>query len=49
MRSSADLAWNGREYAGKGGIPMAGPYNVVVEVSRGGQPLASYRTRVNAE
>ncbi len=49
MRSSADLAWNGREYAGKGDIPMAGPYNVVVEVSRGGQPLASYRTRVNAE
>jgi RND family efflux transporter MFP subunit len=49
MRSSADLTWNGKEYAGKADIPMAGPYNVVVEASRGGQAIGSYRTRLNAE
>ena len=49
MRASADLTWNGAEYTGKLGVPMAGPYNVNVDVSRGGQRLASRQTRVTAK
>lgn len=48
MRASAGLTWKGGEYAGTTTVPMAGPWNVTVEVSRGGQPLATYRTRFDA-
>lgn len=46
-RATADLAWNGSEYVGKTSIPLAGPYNTTVEVSRNGQALGVYRTRLN--
>jgi RND family efflux transporter MFP subunit len=47
-RNSADLQWNGSEYTGPIAISMAGPWNVVVEVRRGNQVLATYRTRFDA-
>src|SRR5213594_1765694 len=49
MRSMVDLAWNGSEYAGKGTVAMAGPWNITVEARRGGQVLAVYRTRLDAK
>ena len=49
MRSMIDLAWNGSEYAGKGSVAMAGPWNITVEARRGGQVLAVYRTRLDAK
>ena len=49
MRSMIDLAWNGSEYAGKGTVAMAGPWNITVEARRGGQVLAVYRTRLDAK
>ncbi len=48
MRSSADLSWKGDHYEGTGSISMGGPWNVTVEVSRGGQAVASHRTRLSA-
>ncbi len=48
MRSSAEVKWTGREYAGKANVPMAGPWNVTVEVVRGGRTVATYRTRFSA-
>ena len=48
MRASAELSWKGSEYSGTTNVPMAGPWNVAVEVSRGGQLLATYRTRFDA-
>lgn len=49
MRASADLTWTGTDYTGELAVPMAGPYNVSVEVRRAGQRLGSQRTRVNAK
>src|SRR5436190_9283811 len=49
IRSMIDLAWNGSEYAGKGTVAMAGPWNITVEARRGGQVLAVYRTRLDAK
>jgi hypothetical protein len=49
MRSAVDLSWNGSEYAGKGTVPMAGPWNITVEARRGGQILGVYRTRFDAK
>jgi len=48
MRSSADLIWNGSEYAGSINIGMAGPWNVVIEARRGNQLLTTYQTRFDA-
>ena len=49
MREAATLSWNGTEYVGTIKIPTAGTWTVTVEVSRGGQLLASYRTSLNAK
>jgi RND family efflux transporter MFP subunit len=49
MRESASLSWNGSEYAGTVKVPTLGTWTVTVEVSRGGQALASYRTSLNAK
>ncbi|MBI4472121.1 MAG: efflux RND transporter periplasmic adaptor subunit [Acidobacteria bacterium] len=48
MRGSADLTWNGSAYTGKLNVAMGGPWNVAVEVRRGGQLLTTYRTRFDA-
>lgn len=48
MRSSFDLTWNGTEYEGRGVIQMAGGWNVMIEVSRGGQLLGTQRAGINA-
>ena len=47
-RASAEMKWGGREYAGKANLPTAGPWNVTVEVVRGGRTVATYRTRFTA-
>jgi Cu(I)/Ag(I) efflux system membrane fusion protein/cobalt-zinc-cadmium efflux system membrane fusion protein len=49
MRESSTLSWKGAEYAGNMKIPTSGTWMVTVEVSRGGQALASYRTSLNAK
>jgi hypothetical protein len=49
MRSSAPLVWNGMEYAGRGTVGMAGPWNVTVEARRDGRLLGVYRSTVNAQ
>jgi len=48
MRSNAELKWNGAEYTGPVQILTAGQWSVVVEAQRGNQPLAVYRTNLNA-
>jgi RND family efflux transporter MFP subunit len=48
MRSTIDLLWNGSEYAGKGTVAMAGPWNVTVEARRNGQLAGVYRSRFDA-
>ena len=51
MRSWFELPWmagNGM-YMGKGNVPMAGPWNVTVEASRGGQAIATFHTHLNAK
>ncbi len=48
MRSSVELKWNGTAYEGRGVIPMAGGWNVMIEVSRGGQALGTQRASINA-
>ena len=48
MRASADLRWSGSAYAGEIKVPESGSWNVSVEASRGGQVIATYRTRVTA-
>ena len=49
MREAATLSWRGTEYASTIKIPTPGTWTVTVEVSRGGQALASYRTSLNAK
>ncbi len=49
MRSSADLEWNGSEYAGEGSVPMSGSWYVTVEATRNGQPLGTHKARLNAQ
>jgi RND family efflux transporter MFP subunit len=48
-RSTADLAWNGSEYVGKGTVALAGSWNITIEASRAGQLLAVYRSRFDAK
>ena len=49
MRNSFKLPYVQGMYMGKGNIPTAGSWNVVVEAKRNGQVIATYRTRLNAE
>ena len=49
MRETATLSWKGAEYAGTINIPTLGTWTVTVEVSRGGQAVASYHTSLNAK
>jgi membrane fusion protein, copper/silver efflux system len=49
LREVATLNWKGAEYAGTIKVPTSGTWTVTVEVSRGGQALASYRTSLNAK
>ncbi len=48
VRAAADLNPSGNTYSGKLRIPMAGPWNVLVEIRRSGQVIATYRTRFDA-
>jgi RND family efflux transporter MFP subunit len=48
MRSAYDLKWTGKEYVGRGNIPMAGPWSVLVEARRNGQLLKTFRTQFSA-
>ena len=36
-------------YAGKGNVPMAGSWNVLVEARKDGNVIASARTRLSAK
>jgi membrane fusion protein, copper/silver efflux system len=49
MRETATLNAAGSEYAGSIEVPTSGTWTVTVEVSRGGKPLTSYRTSLNAK
>ena len=49
MRIAEDLQWNGSDYSKKMNTGMAGSFNVVVEVQRGGQAVAVYRSQLNAK
>jgi len=49
MRNSFNVPYMQGMYMGKGTIPMAGSWNVLVEAKRNGQVIATYRTRLNAE
>jgi hypothetical protein len=49
IRESATLSPAGSEYAGSIEVPTSGTWTVMVEVSRAGKPLTSYRTSLNAK
>ena len=49
MRNSFQLPFVQGMYMGKGNVGMAGSWNVSVEAKRGGQVIATYRTRMSAE
>lgn len=49
MRNSFKLPYAQGMYMGKGNVPTAGSWNVIVEAKRNGQIIATYRTRLNAE
>jgi membrane fusion protein, copper/silver efflux system len=49
MREAATLTASGSEYTGRIGVPTSGTWTVTVEVSRGSQLLASYRSSLNAK
>jgi hypothetical protein len=51
MRNSFELPWMAAHhiYMGQGNVPMAGAWNVMVEASKAGQVLATYRTHLNAK
>ena len=48
-RESATLSRKGAEYAGTVKVPTPGTWTVTVDVGRGGHPLASYRSSLNAK
>jgi len=48
MRAEATLTPSGTEYVGRMKVPMAGPWTVTVNASRGGQRV-TYRTSLNAK
>ncbi len=51
MRNSFELPWMAEHgmYMGGGNVPTAGSWNVIVEASKNGQAVASYRTRLTAK
>jgi Cu(I)/Ag(I) efflux system membrane fusion protein/cobalt-zinc-cadmium efflux system membrane fusion protein len=49
MRESALLGWKGSDYVGSIKVPTPGTWTVTVEVSRGGQLIANYRSSLNAK
>jgi RND family efflux transporter MFP subunit len=49
MRNSFDVPFMSGMYMGKGTVPMEGSWNVMVEASRNGKVIASYRTRLTAK
>jgi Cu(I)/Ag(I) efflux system membrane fusion protein len=49
MLNSFAVPFTDGMYMGKGNVPMAGSWNVLVEARRGGQLIATYRTRLSAE
>ena len=49
MRNSFNLPYMQGMYMGKGNIPTAGAWTVLVEAKRKGQMIATYHTRLNAE
>jgi Cu(I)/Ag(I) efflux system membrane fusion protein len=51
MRNSFALTWSAGQqvYVGKGNVPMAGSWNVLVEAGRNGNVIASAHTRMSAK
>jgi multidrug efflux pump subunit AcrA (membrane-fusion protein) len=49
MRSAFDLPFMGGMYMGKGKVPSEGSWNVIVEATRNGKLIASYRSRLIAK
>ena len=49
MRNSFEVPSMGGMYMGKGTVPMAGSWNVLVEASRNGQIIATYRSQLRAK
>jgi Cu(I)/Ag(I) efflux system membrane fusion protein len=49
MRNAFEVPFAGGMYMGKGNVPMAGSWNVLVEARRGDSVIATYRTRLSAE
>ena len=49
MRTSFDLPSTGGMYMGKGAIPSEGSWNVIVEASRSGKVIATFRSRLTAK
>jgi hypothetical protein len=49
MRTSFDLPSTGGMYMGRGAIPSEGPWNVIVEASKSGRVIATFRSRLTAK
>jgi hypothetical protein len=49
MRNSFEVPFMDGMYMGKGTVPMEGSWNVIVEASKNGKVVASYRTRLTAK
>ena len=49
MRTSFDLASMNGMYMGKGSLPSEGSWNVIVEASRSGKVIATFRSRLTAK
>ena len=49
MKNAADLPWTGSDYSAPVQIMMAGGWDVVVEVKRGNEVLATYKTHLEAK
>jgi len=49
VRSPADLAWNGSDYAGTVKVPSSGSWNVEIEARRNEQLLGTYHSRLAAQ
>jgi hypothetical protein len=49
MRNTYELKWDGRQYSGRGNVAMAGSWNVIVEVTRNGERIATHRARLTAK
>ena len=49
MRNSFDVPFAGGMYMGKGTVPMEGSWNVLVEASKDGKVIATYRSHLTAK